>query len=178
MASKNGQGRVRVQRGVISYSPRPLSACLSLCVCVCVCVSYHTKVAVGLFKSKSSTHFPAQFLNTPNTRMPPPRRPWATRPIHARCPKRLPLVLGAVGAEGVCFKSKLPTTHNHHQRRRRRRRHHHHLFQLLLKVFIVALAIFKRLNPGATEDGAEGVLVLRRHLPAPEPMRRLPFGDR
>jgi len=54
---------------------------------------------------------------------------------------------------------------------------HHHLYQLLLKVFIVALVIFKRLNPGAAEDGAEDVLVVRRHLPASEPMRRLPLGD-
>ena len=35
---------------------------------------------------------------------------------------------------------------------------HHLLFQLLLKVFIVARAIFKRWNPGAAEDGAEDVL--------------------
>jgi len=47
----------------------------------------------------------------------------------------------------------------------------------LLKVFIVALAIFKRLNPGAAEDGAKGVLVVRRHLPAVEPTQRLPLGD-
>jgi len=64
--------------------------------------------------------------------------------------------------------------------RRRRRRHHqhHHLFQLLLKVLIVVLAILKRLNPGAAEDGAEDVLVVRRHLPAAEPTPRLPLGDR
>jgi len=89
-------------------------------------------------------------------------------------------VLGVVGAEGVCSKSKLPATHNHHhhRRRRRRRRHHqHHLFQLLLKVLIVELAIFKRLNQGAAEDGVEDVLVVRRHLPALEPTQRLPFDD-
>jgi len=88
-------------------------------------------------------------------------------------------VLGFVGAEGVCSKSKLPTTHNHnhHHYHHRRRRHHHHLFQLLLKVFIVALVIFKRLNPGAAEDRAEDVLAVRRHLPAPEPTQRLPLGD-
>jgi len=159
---------VRVQRGVISYSPR------------CLCI-YVTIIAIGLFKSNSSTHLPAQFSNTPNTRMLPPRCPLATRPIHARCPKRLPLVLGVVGAEGVCSKSKLPTTHNHHHHhRRRRRRHHHHyrhLLQSLLKAFIVALVIFKRLNPGAAEDLAEDVLVVRRHLPASEPTQRLPLGD-
>ena len=48
--------------------------------------------------------------------------------------------------------------HHHRRRRRRRRRHHHHhhhhlLLQLLLKVFI-----FMRRNPGAGENGAEGVL--------------------
>jgi len=74
----------------------------------------------------------------------------------------------------MCSKSKLPTTHNHHHHRRRR--HHHHLFQLLLRVLIVARVIFKRLNPGAAEDGAEGVLVVRRHLPATEPTPRLPLG--
>ena len=87
-------------------------------------------------------------------------------------------VLGVVGSEGACSKSKLPTTHNHHHRRRRRRRHNHHLFfELLLKVFIVARVIFKRLNPGAAEDEAEGVLVARRHLPAAESSPRLPLGD-
>jgi len=78
-------------------------------------------------------------------------------------------VLGVVGSEGLCSKRKLPTTHNHHHHH-----HHHHLFQLLLKVFIVARAIFKRLNPGAAEDGAEDVMVVRRHLPASGP---LPLGD-
>jgi len=90
---------------------------------------------------------PAKFSNTPNTRMPPPRCAWATRPIHACHPERLPLVLGVEGAEGVCSnasKCKLPPTHNHHHhhhhhRRRRRRHHHHHLpLQLLLEVFNVA----------------------------------------
>jgi len=46
-----------------------------------------------------------------------------------------------------------------------------------LKVFIVALFIFKRLNPGAAEDGAEGLLVVCRHLAASEPTKRLPLGD-
>jgi len=60
----------------------------------------------------------------------------------------------------------------------RRRRHHHRLlFQLLLKVFIVARAIFKPLNPGAAEDGAEDVLVVHRHVPAAELTQRLPLGD-
>jgi len=81
-------------------------------------------------------------------------------------------VLGVVVSKGVCSKSKLPTTHNHH-----------HLllllllFRLLLKVFIVARVIFKRLNPGAAEDGAEDVLVVCRHLPAAEPTQRLSLGD-
>ena len=94
-------------------------------------------------------------------------------------PNRLPLVLGVVGADGLCSKSKLPTTHNHHHHHHCRRRHQHHclLFQLLLKVFIVALVIFKRLNPGAAVDGAQDVLVVRRHLPAAEPTPRLPLGD-
>ena len=75
----------------------------------------------------------------------------------------------------MCSKTKLPTTHNNHHHRRRRHHHHHHLFfQLLLKVFIVARAIFKRLNQGAAEDGAENALVARRHLPAAEPTQRLP----
>ena len=84
----------------------------------------------------------------------------------------MPLVLGVVVSKGVCSKSKLPTTHNHH-----------HLllllllFRLLLKVFIVARVIFKRLNPGAAEDGAEDVLVVCRHLPAAEPTQRLSLGD-
>jgi len=77
-------------------------------------------------------------------------------------------VLGVVGAEGVCPKSKLPVTHNHHLLL---------LLQLLLKVFIVELVIYRRLNPGAAEDEAEGVLVVRRHLPASEPTQRLPLGD-
>ena len=115
-----------------------------------MCPSVATKVALGLF--------PARFSNTPNTRMPPRRCPWATRPIHVCRLKRLPL-----GAEGLCSnasKCKLPTTHNHHRRRRRRRRHHHyHLpLQLLLKVFVVVRAIFERWNPGAAENGAEDVL--------------------
>ena len=42
-----------------------------------------------------------------------------------------------------------PTTHHH---RCCRRHHNHLLFQLLLKVFIVARVISKRLNPGAAED--------------------------
>ena len=57
----------------------------------------------------------------------------------------------------MCSKSKLPTTHNHHHRRRHHH-HHHLLFQLLLKVFIVARAIFKRRDPGAAENGAEDLL--------------------
>ena len=74
----------------------------------------------------------------------------------------------------MCSKSRLPTTHSQHHHHRR---HHQNLFQLLLKVFIVALVIFKRLNPGAAEDGAEGALVVRCHLPAAEPTQRLPLGD-
>ena len=41
----------------------------------------------------------------------------------------------------------------------------------------MARVIFKRLNPGAAEDRVEGVLVVRRHLPAAEPTPRLPLGD-
>ena len=87
--------------------------------------------------------------------------------MHACRPKRLPLVLGVEVAEGLCSsasKFKLPTTHNHHyhhnQRRRRRRCRHHHnlLLQLLLKVLIMARIIFKRRDPGASEDGAEDVI--------------------
>jgi len=47
----------------------------------------------------------------------------------------------------------------------------------LLKVLIVAFVIFKRLNPGAAEDGAEDALVVRRYLPTAEPTQRLPLGD-
>ena len=125
---------MREQRGVISYSPQCLSVSLSLCVCVCLSLSlsFNTKVAVGLFKSKSSTHFPAQFSNTPNTRMPlllgdtPNTHAQHTHAAalgrHAQytraAPNRLPLVLGVVGTEGVCSKSKLPTTRNHNHVRR------------------------------------------------------------
>jgi len=82
----------------------------------------------------------------------------------------------------VCSKSKLPTTHNHHHRRRRHHHHHHHLLlKSLLKVFIVARAIFKRRNPGAAEDGAEGVLgfldIAMKDLGAHAPPPRLPSGD-
>ena len=87
---------MRVQRGVISYSPR----CLSLRVCV---ATMPLKWQLVLF--------PAQFSNTHNTRMPPPRCPWATRPIHAFRPKHLPL--GAKGVRSKASKCKLPTTHNH-----------------------------------------------------------------
>ena len=126
---------------------------MSVCVCVSVCRHYNCNWSFQI--EIKHTHLPVQFSNTPNTFMPPPRCPWATRPIHARCSKRLPLVLGVVGAEGVYYKSKLTTTHSHHHHRRRH--HHHLLLQLLLKVLIVARAIFKRRNPGAAGDGAEGV---------------------
>jgi len=46
-----------------------------------------------------------------------------------------------------------------------------------MKALVVAIVIFKRLHPGAAEDGAEDVLVVRRHLPAAEPTQRLPLGD-
>jgi len=141
-----------VQKGVFSYSPR----------CLSVCPSVATKMTVGLF--------PAQFSNTPNKRMPPPNCPWATRPIHARCPKRLPSVLGVEGSEGLCSKSKLFITHSHHHRRRRRRCRHYLFLQLLLKVLIVARAFFKQQNPGAVEDGAEnGAYLFHRHLLAQNP---------
>ena len=51
-----------------------------------------------MFIQTRPAHFPAQFSNTPHARMPPPRCPWAARPINAFCPKRLPLVLGVEGA--------------------------------------------------------------------------------
>ena len=108
---KSGQGHMRVQRGSF-----PIAAAVCVCVCVCVSVYVQVKKNCQIIQIKH-THFPAQFSNTPNTHMPPPRCPWATRPTHARCPKRLPL-----GAEGVCSiasKCKLPTTHNNHH-------HHHH----------------------------------------------------
>ena len=108
------QGHMRVQRGVVSYSPR----CLSVC--------RHYSGSWPFQLNIKHAHFPAQFSNTPNTRTPHPRCPWATRPIRARCPKRLPLVLVVVGAGGVCSKRKLPTAHNHHYHHHRRRRHHHH----------------------------------------------------
>ena len=60
-----------------------MPVCLSVCLSVCVSPlkwQLVTKMAVGLFKH---TQLPAQFSNTPNTRMPPPRCPWATRLIHA-----------------------------------------------------------------------------------------------
>ena len=60
-------------------------------------------------------------------------------------------------ARGACSnasKCKLPTTHNHHHHHH----HHHLLLHLLLKVFIVARAIFKRRDPGAAENGAEDLL--------------------
>jgi len=94
--------------------------------------------------------------------------------------------------EGVCSKSKLPTTTTTATATATataaaaaaaaaataaaRRRNHNPFFQLLLRVFIVARVIFKRLNPGATEDGAEDVFVVRRHLPAADPTQRLPLG--
>jgi len=82
-------------------------------------------------------------------------------------------MLGVEGADGVCSKRKLPTTHNHHCRyrrhRRRRRRHHHLFFQILLEVLIAARVIFKRWNPGAAEKGAEEVYLAHRHLPGQNP---------
>ena len=48
-------------------------------------------------------------------------------------------------------------------------------FMFIVKVIIMTRVIFKRLNPGAAEDGAEDVLVVRRHLPAAEPTQRLPL---
>ena len=82
----------RTGRGICGYREGsfPIAHDASLCACLCICRHYASEIAVGRFKSKSSTHFHAQFSNTPNTRMPPPRCPWATRPIHARCPKRFP----------------------------------------------------------------------------------------
>ena len=154
---------MRVKRGVISYSPQ------SLCVCVCrhyygswssqIEIKHTHTLSRPIFKHAQHTHaaLTLPLGDTPNARALP-----QTLALRAGRSRRLP-------------KSKLPTTHNHHHHHH----HHHHpfLFQLLLKVFIVALVIFKWLNPGAAEDGAEGVLVVRRHLPAAEPTPRLPLGD-
>jgi len=100
-------------RGICAYRGGSFPIAHGPCLSLCVCRHYATKVAVNIF--------PAQFSNTPNARIPPPRCPWATRPIHACHPKRLPL-----SAEGVCSKAskcKLPTTQNRHRRRHRRRHH-------------------------------------------------------
>ena len=70
---------------------------------MCVAFTVATKVAVCFF--------PAYFQTHPTHAYRPPHCPWATRRTHACCLKRLPLVLGVGGAEGVCFKSsKLSTT--------------------------------------------------------------------
>jgi len=103
VGSKNRGGHVRVYRGgAIPYSHF---------VCLFVCLSVRPNLNCQIIQIKH-THLPARFSNTRNTRMPPPRCPWATRPMHACRPKRLPL-----GAEVVCSKAskcKLPTTHNNH----------------------------------------------------------------
>ena len=103
MASKNGQGHMRVQRGAISYTT----------VSVCLCVATIMAIGWSFQIEIKHTHFPAQLSNTSNTRIPPPRCPWATRPIHARCPKRLPLVLGVVGVwwESRCVLQKQASHH-------------------------------------------------------------------
>jgi len=140
---KNVPGHMRVQRGVISYSPRSLRACLS--------------------GPPSSTVY---FSNTPSTLSRPTFKhaqhthaaPHAALGRHAQYTRAAPSAFPwCQGAEGVCSKSTLPTAHNYQNHYRRRRHHpHHHLFlRLLLEVFIAARVIFKRRNPRAAEDGAE-----------------------
>ena len=150
--------RAQQQSWVVYYSPRCLSP---------------LKWQFAFSNAPQYT-FPPSFQTRPTHACRRSRCPWATRLIHARCPKRLPLLLGVVGTKGLCSKSKLPTTHNHH-----RRHHHHHItpFQLFLKALIAARAIFKQLNPGAAKDGAGDGLVFRRHLPAAKPTPGLPLGD-
>ena len=75
---------MRVQRGVISYSPRSL----------CVCLSYHTTMAVGLFKSKSSTHFPALFLKHAQHTHAAPTLPLGDTPNTHALPQTLALSAG------------------------------------------------------------------------------------
>ena len=102
--------------GMCAYTEGGLSPLAILFVCLSVRPNLNCQII-----QIKHTHYPAPFSNTPITRMPPPRCLWVKRPIHARCPKRLPL-----GAKGVCSKAskcKLPTTQNRHRRRHRRRHH-------------------------------------------------------
>jgi len=151
-------------------------------VCLSVCPSVATKVAVGLFKSKSSTDIPAHTHAAP-------RFPWTTRQMHARCPKRNQTQPNARSLPQTLF---LSVGHSRCVLQNQASNHAPRtttttaaaataaatttFFQLLLKVFIVARVIFKRLNPGAAEDWAEDVLVVRRHLPAAVPTQRLALG--
>jgi len=140
----------RTGRGICAYIGGSFPIAHDLCLRVCVCVG--TKVVVGLFKSKSSTHFHPIFKHAQHKHAAPalPLGETANTLIHARCPKRLPLF--SVGRRR-CVLQKQASHHHHH--RRRRRCNNHLLLQLLLKVFIVARVIFKRLNPGAAEDVKE-----------------------
>ena len=107
MASMNG-----CSRGKCAYREGPFPIAHDLCrKKKWQLVSVATKVAVGLF--------PAHFLNMPNTRMPPPSCPWATRQIRVCCPRHSPLVLVVEGAEGVCSNAS-KCNHHHHN--------HHHCF--------------------------------------------------
>ena len=169
MAPKYEKGHMRVQREAISYSPR------SLCVCVSVCRAFFW-----------STHL--QQLLRPTLRA----SAWDSTRVLGVSPKGsvgMAYVCWAclkIGRESVCLQRPTAilvatdTTHNHHHHHRRRhhrhrRHHHHHLpLRLLLKVLIAARVFFKRQNPGAVEEGAEGgaylnivICQLRTHAKPP-----------
>ena len=82
-----------VRGGMYAYTEGGLFPIAISPACLSVCLSVRPVLNCQIIQIKH-THFPAQFSNTPNTRMPPPSFPWATRPIHACCPRSLPLVLG------------------------------------------------------------------------------------
>jgi len=145
----------RTGRGICAYRGGSFPIAHDLCLCVCPCVSPNSTAC--FFKHPQLTS-PLNF----QTRLTHACHPHAALGRHAQYTRATPnaypwcwayLVLGVEGAEGVCSKSKLPTTHNHHHHHhhhhhRRRRRRRHLLLQLLLKVLIVLHVIFKRRNPG------------------------------
>ena len=75
---------VRRTGDMYAYTEGGLSPIAILSVCLCVCPSVRPNLNFQIIQIKH-THFPTQFSSTLNTRMPPLRCPWATRPIHARC---------------------------------------------------------------------------------------------
>ena len=79
-----------------------------------------------IFIQARSAHFPAQFSNTPNARMPPPRCPCAARPINACCSKRLPLVLDIEGAIATRAVGERAGRRGGRIVICQRRKHHHH----------------------------------------------------